>query len=198
MPCRCLIVEDEVMFAHMLAGMLRGIHGLEVVGIAHNQADGLSACDEHKPDLLVLDLALPDGDGVDVARKLARKNPESRSIILSGQAATFVLPRGLRTHIHAVIEKTKAYSVLQREVLQLLAARSGAASPADPDSLLSAREREVFRELGLGHANKQIAQSLGIATATVALHRKRIAAKLNTRGAELVRLASLHHRADAV
>ena len=197
MSCRCLIVEDEVMFAQMLAGMLRGIHGLEVVGIAHNQADGLSACDEHKPDLLVLDLALPDGDGVGVARKLARKNPKSRSIILSGQAATFVLPRGLRTHIHAVIEKTKAYSVLQREVLQLLAAKSGAASPADPDSWLSAREREVFRELGRGHANKQIAQSLGIASATVALHRKRIAAKLNTRGAELVRLASLHHRADA-
>lgn len=197
MPCRCLIVEDEVMFAHMLAGMLRGIGGLEVVGIAHNRADGLSACEEHRPDLLVLDLALPDGEGVDVARKLARKNPQSRSIVLSGQAATFVLPRGLRTHIHAVIEKTKAYSVLQREVLQFLAAQSGAAPATDPESVLSAREREVFRELGRGQANKQIAQRLGIASATVALHRKRIAAKLKTRGAELVRLASLHHRADA-
>lgn len=197
MPCRCLIVEDEVMFAHMLAGMLRGIGGLEVVGIAHNRADGLSACEEHRPDLLVLDLALPDGEGVDVARKLARKHPQSRSIVLSGQAATFVLPRGLRTHIHAVIEKTKAYSVLQREVLQFLAAQSGAAPATDPESVLSAREREVFRELGRGQANKQIAQRLGIASATVALHRKRIAAKLKTRGAELVRLASLHHRADA-
>lgn len=197
MPCRCLIVEDEVMFAHMLAGMLRGIGGLEVVGIAHNRADGLSACEEHRPDLLVLDLALPDGEGVDVARKLAREHPQSRSIVLSGQAATFVLPRGLRTHIHAVIEKTKAYSVLQREVLQFLAAQSGAAPATDPESVLSAREREVFRELGRGQANKQIAQRLGIASATVALHRKRIAAKLKTRGAELVRLASLHHRADA-
>jgi len=197
MRCRCLIVEDEVMFAHMLAGMLRGIRGLEVVGIAHSQADGLQACAEHKPDLLVLDLALPDGDGIGVARKLTRQNPKSRSIILSGQAATFVLPRGLRTHVHAVIEKTKAYSVLQREVLQLLSADSSQATPADPESALSARENEVFRELGRGQTNKEIAKRLGIASATVALHRKRIAAKLKTRGPDLVRLAALHHRADA-
>jgi DNA-binding NarL/FixJ family response regulator len=198
MPCRCLIIEDEVMFAHMLAGMLRGIGGLEVVGLAHSRADGLRACEEHEPDLLVLDLALPDGNGVDVARHLARQKPDSRSIILSGQAATFVHPRGLQRHIHAVIDKTKAYSVLQREVLQLLAASSGADATTDPAAALSARESEVFRELGRGQTNKEIAQRLGIATATVALHRKRIAAKLKTRGPDLVRLASLHHRADAL
>ena len=197
MSCRCLIVEDEVMFAQMLAGMLRGIRGLRVVEIAHNRADGLRACEEHEPDLLVLDLSLPDGDGVHVARTLARNNPKSRSIILSGQAATFVLPRGLRTHVHAVIEKTKAYSVLQREVLQVLSANSGHAATADPESALSTRESEVFRELGRGQTNKEIAKRLGISAATVALHRKRIAAKLNTRGPDLVRLATLHHRADA-
>jgi two-component system response regulator DctR len=63
--------------------------------------------------------------------------------------------------------------------------------------LLSPRERDVFRQLGLGLLSKQIADRLGIAPATVALHRKRIAGKLNARGSALVRLASLHHRADA-
>jgi DNA-binding NarL/FixJ family response regulator len=197
MACRCLIVEDEIMFAQMLAGMLRGISGLEVAGIAHSRQDALLACRELNPDLLVLDLALPDGDGIDVARALARKNPRSQTIILSGQAATFVLPAGLRTHIHAVVDKTKAYSVLQREVLQLLAASSEAPAQADPEAVLSSRELEVFRELGRGLMNKQIADRLGISTGTVAIHRKRIAAKLDKRGAELVRLATLHHRADA-
>jgi DNA-binding NarL/FixJ family response regulator len=197
MACRCLIVEDEIMFAQMLAGMLRGISGLEVAGIAHSRQDALLACRELNPDLLVLDLALPDGDGIDVARALARKNPRSQTIILSGQAATFVLPAGLRTHIHAVVDKTKAYSVLQREVLQLLAASSEAPAQADPEAVLSSRELEVFRELGRGLMNKQIADRLGISTGTVAIHRKRIAAKLDKRGAELVRLATLHHRAYA-
>jgi DNA-binding NarL/FixJ family response regulator len=197
MACRCLIVEDEIMFAQMLAGMLRGIAGLEVAGIAHSRRDALAACETLKPDLLVLDLALPDGNGVDVARALARKNPKSRSIILSGQASVFVLPPTLRQHIHAVVDKTKAYSVLQREVLQLLAMDSTAPASADPESVLSPREREVFRELGRGLLNKQIAEQLGISTGTVAIHRKRIAAKLDKRGSELVRLASLHHRTDA-
>lgn len=197
MPARCLIVEDEVMFAQMLAGMLRGIPGLTVSGIAHTREEGIRAGAEFNPDLLVLDLALPDGNGVEVAREAARRNPKSRSIILSGQASTFVLPAGLRNHIHAVVEKTKAYAVLQREVMQFLAARSGASASGDPEASLSPREREVFRELGHGLMNKQIAARLGISVATVGIHRKRIAAKLKARGSELVRLASLHHRADA-
>ena len=197
MPARCLIVEDEIMFAHMLAGMLRGIPGLTIEGIVHTREEGLRLAAEVAPDLLVLDLALPDGNGVDVARQAARLNPQSRSIVLSGQASTFVVPRGLHDHVHAVVDKTRAYSVLQREVVQYLAAHSGTPDQGDPDTLLSPREREVFRELGRGLLNKQIADRLGISPATVGLHRKRIASKLKVRGSALVRLASLHHRADA-
>lgn len=198
MPTRCLIVEDEVMFSQMLASMLRGIAGLEVIGIARTCTDAIRNCDEFQPDLLILDLALPDGNGVDVARHLAAHSASARTIVLSGQASTFVVPPDLRAdHIHAVVDKTKAYSVLQRQVLQLLPAESGQDSPADPAATLSKREKEVFRELGLGQTNKQIAQRLGISPATVALHRKRVGAKLNARGSELVRLATLHHHADA-
>jgi DNA-binding NarL/FixJ family response regulator len=190
-------VEDEVMFAHLLAGMLRGIPGLIVAGMTHTRADGLLADEELQPDLLLVDLALPDGSGLDVARQAARRDKDSRTIVLSGQASTFVVPAILQNHIHAVVEKTKAYSVLQRQVVELLATDSTDLEQADPEALLSPRERDVFRQLGLGLLNKQIADRLGIATATVALHRKRIAGKLNARGSKLVRLAVLHHRADA-
>ena len=197
MPARCLIVEDEMMFAQMLAGMLRGIPGLVVEGIAHTSEEALRIDAESAPELLVLDLALPDGHGLDVARQAARRNPDSRSIILSSQASTFVVPRGLQDHIYAVVDKTKAYSVLQREVLQFLSARADRTGRPDPTAVLSPREREVFHELGHGLLNKEIADRLGISPGTVGLHRKRIAAKLKVRGSALVRLASLHHRADA-
>lgn len=192
MTTRCLIVEDEVMFAQLLAGMLRRVPGLTVVGLAHSCEEGFRAVEQSGPDLLVLDLALPDGSGTDVARRAARLHPDSRSIILSAQASTFVVPSGLRRHIHGVVEKTKAYSALQREVMDFLATRSGLAHH-DPKTSLSPREREVFWELGHGLINKEIACRLGISAATVALHRKRIAAKLKVRGPALVRLASLHH-----
>ena len=198
MSARCLIVEDEMMFAHMLAGMLRGIPGLVVEGIAHTSEEALRAVEELKPDLIVLDLALPDGRGTDVARAAARENPQARSVVLSGEASTFVVPQDLRQHICGVVEKTKAYSVLQREILQFLAARPGTPDRTDPESSLSPREREVFRELGHGLLNKEIADRLGISPGTVGLHRKRIAAKLKVRGSALVRLASLHHRAEPV
>ena len=198
MPARCLIVEDEMMFAQMLAGMLRGIPGLVVEGIAHTSEEALRIDAESAPELLVLDLALPDGHGLDVARQAARRNPDSRSIILSSQASTFVVPRGLQDHIYAVVDKTKAYSVLQREVLQFLSARADRTGRPDPTAVLSPREREVFHELGHGLLNKEIADRLGISPGTVGLHRKRIAAKLKVRGSALVRLASLHHRAEPV
>lgn len=198
MPARCLIVEDEMMFAHMLAGMLRGIPGLVVAGIAHTTEEALRLDAESAPDLLVLDLALPDGHGLDVAWQAARRNSDSRSIILSGQASTFVVPRRLQDHIYAVVDKTKAYSVLQREVLQFLSARAVQTGRIDPATALSPREREVFHELGHGLLNKEIADRLGISPGTVGLHRKRIAAKLKARGSALVRLASLHHRAEPV
>lgn len=185
------------MFAHMLAGMLRGIPGLTALEIAHNLEEGFRLVEDSAPDLLVLDLALPDGSGLDLARRASRLNPESRSIILSAGAATFIVPHGLRRHICGVVEKSKAYSVLQREVMQFLAARSDNPGQADPATSLSPREREVFREIGHGLINKEIASRLGISTATVGQHRKRIAAKLNVRGAALVRLAALYHRAGA-
>ena len=152
----------------------------------------MRAVEQSGPDLLVLDLALPDGSGTDVARRAARLHPDSRSIILSALASTFVVPSGLRLHIHGVVEMTKAYSALQREVMDFLATRSGLAHH-DPKTSLSPREREVFWELCHGLINKQIACRLGISAATVAMHRKRIAAKLKVRGPALVRLASLHH-----
>ena len=181
----------------MLAGMLRGIPGLNVAGVVHTRKDGLSTDENLQPDLLIVDLALPDGNGLDVARQATRRDPSARTIIISGEASTFVAPTALRRHIHAVIEKTNAYSVLHRQVLDYLSTHSNVEGTAHPEKALTPRELEIFRELGHGLINKQIADRLGISPATVALHRKRIAAKLNVRGAELVRLASLHHRADA-
>lgn len=190
---KCVLVEDEVMFAQMLAAMLQSVRGLEIVASVHTVEAGMAACQEHQPDVLILDLGLPDGEGLQVASEAAHVRPDTRIIILSSQAASFVAPAALNHCVHAVVDKAHAYAVLQRELLALM--RDGFSSPAQPEEVLTAREQEVFHLMGRGLMSKEIASELGIATETVSLHRKKIAAKLRVHGAELVRFAALHQSA---
>ena len=130
MSLKCVIVEDQTMFLQMLDNMLQLVPDLEVVATARTEAQGVAACEKHKPDLLVLDLALPDGSGVNVARRLAEVNPSGKTIILSGEASTFVCPASLNGNIHAVLDKTQAFDDLSEELRALLPAPPGRSRPA--------------------------------------------------------------------
>jgi DNA-binding NarL/FixJ family response regulator len=196
MDLNCVIVEDQLMFLQMLSRMLQGIPRLRVVGTAQTEADGLAACEKHQPDLLVLDLALPDGHGINVAHRLARLKPSAKTIILSGEASTFVCPASLDRHIHAVLDKTQAFDDLAQEFKELLPRRTGRASSVserNPRQKLSVREHEILLLIGSGLLSKEIADRLGLSTHTVQAHRKNIADKLGTTGPELVQLAVKHY-----
>lgn len=196
MSLKCVIVEDQTMFLQMLDNMLRTVPDLEVVATAQTEAQGIAACEQHKPDLLVLDLALPDGNGVNVARRLAEVNPCGKTIILSGEASTFVCPSSLNSKVHAVLDKTQAFDDLSEELKTLLpAARGGSRSARGSEvrSKLSAREYEVFGLIGRGLMSKEIGEALGISALTVQTHRRRIAERLGTSGPELVQQAIRHY-----
>jgi len=188
---RCVIVEDQTMFLHMLQGMLQDMLRVQVVATARTKAAGLAACEKHRPDLLILDLALPDGNGIEIARRLMKLNRAAKTIILSGEASTFVCPDDLRGGVHAVLDKTQAFDSLTRKIRALV--------PEDQDrgavEKLSAREREIFRMIGRGLLTKEIADALGISTNTVQTHRKSIAQKLGTSGPRLIQEAMRHHHA---
>jgi DNA-binding NarL/FixJ family response regulator len=98
--------------------------------------------------------------------------------------------------MHAVIDKTRAYSVLQ-EQLDLLVNASGTKktkAPAFGDSELTDREQEIFELIGKGRTNREISKHFGLSEHTVKTHRKRIANKLNLRGAALIHKATLASR----
>lgn len=198
MSLKCIIVEDQTMFLQMLDNMLRTVPDLEVVATAQTEAQGIAACEQHKPDLLVLDLALPDGNGINVARRLAAVNPSGKTIILSGEASTFICPVCLNGKIHAVLDKTQAFDDLSEELKTLLpAARGGSRSVRGSDvrSKLTSREYEIFGFIGRGLMSKEIGETLGISALTVQTHRRKIAEKLGTSGPELVQQAIRHYHA---
>lgn len=179
------------MFLQLLVGMLAAQPGLEVVASADSVALGRLACLNHRPDLLILDLALPDGRGTLVAEALQAVSPKARVIILSGEASSFVCPRQLRDMVHAVVDKTRAYEALSRELASLLQRPVSAWGTTEPSRPLTRRENEILTLIGRGLSNREIAALLHLSQRTVETHRKNIAAKLGASGPELIRLAAL-------
>ena len=191
-PLSCVIVEDQAMFLDMLCGMLAMRGGLKIVDRARSVAAGKKCCLQHRPDLLVLDLTLADGSGLDVAQTFLQANPAGRVIVVSGNASDFVCPAWLNGALQAVIDKNETFQALRQELDELLGpARPGLSVHRDvaPATLLTAREAEIFALIGDGFTSREIGEQLSISEQTVQTHRKRIAAKLGTHGDELTRIA---------
>ena len=195
---RCVVVEDQTMFLQLLTGMLRTIPGIELVATATTVAEGQAACDTEAVDLLILDLSLPDGNGLEVLRSAVARRPDIDCIVLSSAASEFACPQQFLANLRAVVDKTQAYESLQRVITNLLQSR-GIRLPSvrggvDPRQTLRARELEVFELIGRGMRTKAIGERLGISRHTVESHRKAIASKLGASGAELVRMATIHNQ----
>lgn len=186
----CVVVEDQVIFLQLLVALLRSHTGLNVVATAGSVAEASAVCLELRPDLLILDLSLPDGEGKEVMSALQGQNPMPRVIVLSCQASSFVCPAQLLPMLHAVIDKTRAYDVLLQEVACLEGPDRGRGVMERLQSL-TRRERQIFSLIGQGSSSREIAESLQLSPYTVETHRKNIAAKMGVSGLELVRLAAM-------
>jgi len=199
MGLKSLLIEDQKMFAQLLEGILRITPGLDLLGTCSTAQEGIEQCERQRPDLLILDLQLPDGNGVAVARQLLASNPAAKIIVLSGHADTFIVPPDLQDSIHAVIDKTKAYSTLESQIKLLQEARGIKTEKSKAGLLekLTEREQEIFEMIGKGRTNREISKHFGLSEHTVKTHRKRIATKLNLRGSALVHKATLATRRPA-
>ena len=153
----CVLVEDQTLFLELLSQVLQLQPGLKIVARAQTVAEGLAACKIHKPDLLILDLELPDGEGLEVARALARWNPNAKVIVLSGHASTFFCPARIGKSILAVVDKTQTFEDLRTELNILLpplspgkpGKKSSAKNPLFQKDL-SEREAQIFGLIGEG------------------------------------------------
>ncbi len=186
----CLILEDQVLLADLLRHELAGIRGVNVIATAHDVATGKSLCRLHRPDLLLLDLFMPDGQGVEVAEELLLLKPEARILVLSGQVERLVCSRHLHDAILAVVDKTEAVDILHDLLRRELRRRQEDGPGEESFTQLTGRERQVLHLIGQGLSSEEIAARLHISTLTARTHRRNITAKLGVKGGELVLLAS--------
>ncbi len=181
------------MFLDMLSLVLRMQPNLTVVATARTAYEGVEACVLHRPDVLILDLELPDESGLLVARLLKRAKPSAKVIILSALAKAFECPPDLKDVVYAAVDKSQGIESLEQEVAQLLMPSWRRDHHGiDPEEVLSRREREIFLLMGRGLTTKEIASTLSVSPHTVQAHRKNIAARLGTVGAELTQRALQH------
>jgi two-component system response regulator NreC len=204
---RLLIIDDHQLVRSGLRRLLEGEDDLTVEDEAGTAYDAVRLARLHKPDVILLDVVMPGGSGLDAIPEIREAAPEAKIVTLSMQddpsyvrqafasgANGYVLKEAADDELLAAVREVAAGGNYVDPQLgaRLAAADATAAADAAADPL-SDREHEVLRLLALGHTNQEIAQMLFISVRTAETHRARIMQKLriSTR-AELVRYAIDH------
>ena len=208
MAIRLLLVDDHVVVRSGLRMLLENEADVEIVGEAGTAGEALTAVANLKPDLVLMDIGLPDMSGIDAAREIKRLHPATAIValtiheseeyffkMLEAGASGYVPKRAAPDELLAAIRVAAAGEVyLYPSLATLLVKDYLIQEPQDraqhPLNDLTEREEEVLTHLAEGASNTEIADALNISPKTVARHRENIMRKLNLHSrTELVKYA---------
>lgn len=183
-----LVVEDDQILRELLIEEIKRQPGGTVsrVRSASTLAEARLLLKQTSPSVLLLDLVLPDGSGIDLIQELQNMHMHTRVVILSGCPALMKIPPQLIPRLEAVLNKAEGLRPLREAIRSL-----GREFEADmPDiSTLSPRQLEILFLIGEGFDTTEIAKRLGISLATAQTHRSQITGRLGMKGTRLVTFA---------
>lgn len=203
-PIRVLIVDDHAVVRTGIKLMLAAEPDIEPVGEAGSKREAVFEARSTGPDVILLDVMMPDGNGLESIPQLLREQPNVKILVLSMQddpryvreafaagASGYVLKEAADVEVVGAVREVARGGRYVHPALgaRLIEADAEAARKAEQDPL-SEREREVLRLLAFGHTNQEIAKQLFISVRTAETHRAHVMQKLRlTTRAELVRYA---------
>ena len=204
LPTRILLVDDHPMVLAGLRALLAPLPGLEVVATAATAAEAYVAVTAHRPDVVLLDINLPDQSGLDVCRRLVDEHPALKVLALTTLneksyvtrmmtqgAAGYVLKNASPDELAEAIARVRAgKKYFSDEVQELLLLPEPAVAAVPP---LTRREKEILGFIAQGLTSQAIADRLFLSALTVETHRRNLLAKFEVSNtAALIRLAAQH------
>ncbi len=203
-PVKIVIVEDQTMVRDLLVRACQSTFAQATVEQAADGAQALERCKALPPDLILLDLELPDGDGLDWLPKLHAVAPGAKVIILSSHTDDVTVHRVMQKHVEGFVDKNSQPMEMLREAVQKVMDGLRYLSPAvrevwsrlrdEPEAfskILSDREQEILGFVGRGLTNSEIAEVLGLRAVTVQNHRCNIMTRLGIHStSHLIRYAN--------
>ena len=210
---RVLIADDHAVVRRGLRALLTSQPGIEVCSEASSGTETLDCVKKEKPDLLVLDLTMPELNGLQVARAVREESPNTDILILSmhfseeiarevlrSGAIGYVLKSEADTELLSAVDHARHHQPFFTGQLAVSMAETFIQAPAEveppvdgkevPGTTLTGREVQVIQLLADGKSNKQVADTLGVSVRTVESHRNHIMRKMNfTSFSDLIRFA---------
>ena len=192
------VVDDHTMVAEGLERLINASGQAVVIGKAFSVSGCMQLLSKSKPKVLLLDVSLPDGNGIDLALKIKALYPDLKVLILTSHSEITFIRQAFFNGVSGFIMKNAAADVIMEGIRTvasgkrfLCAETSRIFKRKDNQSiLLSRREQELLRLIVAGKSNTEIADSMCLGFETVKSYRKRLMLKMNTaKMAELVRMA---------
>jgi len=207
-PIRVLVTDDHAIVRQGLTSLLNDQADMEVVGEAGNGRVAVEKALELKPDVVILDIAMPMLNGIEAAKRIKQRLPRTKIIILSmysqehyihqlmetgisGYLLKDVHGRDIINAIHAAMNNETFLSPsISKVLVETYRSPRKATSVEEKYNQLSNREREVFQLIAEGHSTRQIAEMLCVSVSTIKSHRSKIMEKLDIdRAFKLIHLA---------
>ena len=183
---RILAVDDHPLLREAIAALVESQADMEVVAEASNGREALEQFRQHRPDITLMDLQMPDMGGIDAISAIRAEFSEARLIILTTHAGDVQVSRGLKAGARAYLLK----SLLRKELLEAIRAVHAGQKRVSPEiaaeiaehstaETLTPREADVLRLIAGGNANKEVAARLSLTEETVKSHVRSILSKLD-------------------
>lgn len=207
MSARILLADDHKIMRDGLRALLSSHPGLEVIAEAENGRMTVSLARELLPDVVIMDIGMPDLNGIDATRQIKAEFPRIKVIALSMHSDKRFVAQMFKAGASGYLLKDCAFEELTRAVQAVLAnqtylspeitgpviedyVRQLAKADSSSFSVLTAREREILQLLAEGRSTRQIASALNVSVKTVETHRQQIMAKLDIHSvADLIKYA---------
>ena len=210
MPIRVLVADDHAIVRTGLRALLSGEKGMELVGGATGGEEALLLTQSLAPDVVVMDLSMPDLDGIEVTRKIKAFLPETKILILTvhedeallreaihAGASGYIIKHAAEAELISAIHTVQLGDIyVHPKMITALFKQPAAPSPQtiSPAEVLTLREMDVLRLIVQGYTNRQVADELKLSVRTVEGYRANMTEKLGLHSrAELVRYAREHN-----